>query len=83
MGDRDYEEALTLRNLLPPLYMKVLKEPLLYNNIYLGHDMDFAEFAEIKWNGRKTRVKLPDIRCEEQRHDFWYRSGYRANILMQ
>ena len=55
MGERDYKEALTLCNLLPPLYMKVLKELLLYNNIYLGHyDINFAEFAEIKWNGRST-----------------------------
>ena len=61
MGDRDYKEASTLCNLLPPLYMKVLKELLLYNNIYLGHfDMDFSEFAEINWNGRRTRINRRD-----------------------
>ena len=36
LGDRNFKEALTLCNQLPPLYMKVLKDLLLYNNIYLG-----------------------------------------------
>ena len=59
VGGRDYEEAFPLCSLLPLLYMKLLKELLLYNNIYLGiYDMDISEFAAGKWNGRRTRVNL-------------------------
>ena len=80
----DYREALIASNLLPPLYLKVLKDLLLFFKIVSGnYDVDFSMFHEVNWSAYKIRVKLPEIRFEAQRHNFWYRTGFRVNILLQ
>ena len=36
-----------------------------------------------KKNKNRTRVKLPENRYEAQRHNFWYRTGFRVKILLK
>ena len=83
-GMHDYREALIASNLLPPLYLKVLKDLLLFSKIVSGnYDVDFSMFYEVNWSAYRIRVKLPEIRYEAQRHNFWYRTGFRVIILLQ
>ena len=47
----DYREAVIASNLLPPLYLKVLKDLLLFSKIMSGnYDVDFSIFYEINWS---------------------------------
>ena len=81
-GEQDYREAMIVSNLLSSLYLKVLKDLLLFSKIVTGHyDADFSEFLEVNWSA--YRIKLPEIRYEAQRHNFWYRTGFRVNVLLQ
>ena len=43
-GNLDYKDALIKSNLLPPLYIKVLKDLLLFSNIFEGrYNVDFSK----------------------------------------
>ena len=79
-----YKEAIVQSNILPPLYFKVLKDLLLFSSIVSGqYDVDFRNYYVIQWAGRRSRVILPEIRYEAQRLNFWYRTGFRVNILQR
>ena len=79
----DYKEALVQSNLLPPLYFKVLKNLLLFSNIFEGrHDVDFPNENKITNSGRRS-VVLPDTTYEIQRQNFWYRTGFRTNVVQR
>ena len=68
----DYKEAIQRSNLLPPLYYKVLKDLLLFHSIVSGkYAVDFSKHLTIQWSGRRTWVRLPEIRYEAQRQNFW------------
>ena len=83
-GMHDYREAVIASNLLPPLYLKVLKDLLLFSKIMSGnYDVDFSIFYEINWSAYRIRVKLLEIPYEAQRHNFWYRTGFRVNVLLR
>ena len=80
----DYKEAIQRSNLLPPLYYKVLKDLLLFHSIVSGkYAVDFSKHLTIQWSGRQTWIRLPEIRYEAQRQNFWYRTGFRINIIQQ
>ena len=77
-----YKEAIVQSNILPPLYFKVLKDLLLISSIVSGkYDVDLRNYYVIQWAGRRSRVILPEIRYEAQRLNFWYRTGFRVNII--
>ena len=83
-GNLDYKEALVQSNLLPPLYFKVLKNLLLFSNILEGrYDVDFSKEFKITNSDRRRRVVLPDTRYEIQRQNFWYRTGFRINVVQR
>ena len=80
----DYREVLIASNLLPPLFLKVLKDLLLFSkNMSRNYDIDFSMFFEVSWSAYRIRVKLPQIRYEAQRHNFWYRKWFRVSIFLQ
>ena len=82
-GNLDYKDALVKSNLLPPLYIKVLKDLLLFSNILQGrYKVDFSKEFNITNSGRR-RVVLPDTRYEIQRQNFWYRTGLRINVVLR
>ena len=82
-GNLDYKDALVQSNLLPPLYFKVLEDLLLFSNILEGrHDVDFSKGFKITNSGRRRDV-LPDTRYEIQRQNFWYRIGFRINVVQR
>ena len=79
-----YKEAIVQSNILPPLYFKVLKELLLFSSIVSGkYYVDLRNYYVIQLAGRSSRVILPEIRYEAQRLKFWYRTGFRVNILQR
>ena len=79
----DYKDALVQSNLLPPLYFKVLTDLLLFSNILDGrNDVDFSKEFKINNSGRR-RVVLPDTRYKIQRQNFWYRTGFRKNVVQR
>ena len=83
-GNLDYKDALIKSNLLPPLYIKVLKDLLLFSNILEGrYNVDFSKEFNITNSGRRRRVVLPDTRFEIQRQNFWYRTGFRINVVQR
>ena len=83
-GNFDYKDALIKSNLLPPLYIKVLKDLLLFSNILEGrYNVDFSKEFNITNSGRRRRVVLPDTRFEIQRQNFWYRTGFRINVVQR
>ena len=64
----DYKEDIQRANLLPPLYYKVLKDLLLFHSIVSGkYTVDFGKHLTIQWSGRRTWIRLPEIRYEAQR----------------
>ena len=83
-GNLDYKDALIKSNLLPPLYIKVLKVLLLFSKILKGrYNVDFSKEFNITNSGRRRRVVLPDTRFEIQRQNFWYRTGFRINFVQR
>ena len=83
-GNLDYKDALVHSNLLPPLYFKVLKDLLLFSNILEGrYNVDFSKEFKVTNSGRRRRVVLPDVRYEIQRQNFWYRTGFRINVVQR
>ena len=82
-GNVDYKDALVQSNLLPPLYFKELKHLLLFSNILEGrYDVDFWKEFKITNSGRRS-VVLPDTRYEIQRQNFWYKTGFRINVVQR
>ena len=80
----DCKDALVQSNLLKPLYFKVLKDLLLFSKILEGrHDVGFSKQFKITNSGRRRRVVLPDTRYEIQRPNFWYRTGFRINVVQR
>ena len=68
-----YKEAIVQSNILPPLYLKVLKDLLLFSSIVSGkYDVDLCNYYVIQWAGR-SRVILSEIRYEAQRLNFFGR----------
>ena len=47
------------------------------------YDVDFTSNLVYQSTSRRKRLILPEIKYEAQRHSFWYRSGFRANLLQQ
>ena len=46
--------------------------------------MDFGQYYEMENSTRRgTRFKLPSLRCEALKDNFWYRACYRANQIME
>ena len=83
-GNLDYKDALVKSNLLPPLYIKVLKDLLLFSNILEGrYNVDFSKEFNITNSGRRRRVVLPDTIYEIQRQNFWYRTGFRISVVQR
>ena len=83
-GNLDYKDALGKSNLLPPLYIKVLKDLLLFSNILEArYNADFLKEFNITNSGRRRRVVLPDTRYEIQRQNFWNRTGFRINVVLR
>ena len=83
-GNLDYKDALAKSNLLPPLYFKVLKDLLLFSNILEGrYNVDFSKEFNITNSARRSRVVLPDTRYELQRHNFWYKTGFRTHVVQR
>ena len=81
-GNLDYKDALVKLNLSPPLYIKVLKDLLLFSNILeRRYNLDVSKEFNITNSGRRTRVVLPDTRYETQRQNFCYRTGFRINVV--
>ena len=79
-----YKEGIVQSNKLPQLYFKVLKDLLLFSSIVSGKcDVDLRNYYVIQWAGRRSRVILPEIRYEAQRLNFWYRTGFRVNIIQR
>ena len=48
-----------------------------------SYDVDFNEFLKIKDTGRRKTVELPMIKYETHRLNFWYRTGFRINVLQK
>ena len=70
-GNLDYKDALVKSNLLPPLYIKVPKDLLLFSNNLEGrYNVDFSKEFNITISGRRRRVLLPDTEYEIQRQNF-------------
>ena len=70
-GNLDYKDALVKSNLLPPLYIEVPKDLLLFSNNLEGrYKVDFSKEFNITNSGRRRRVLLPDIEYEIQRQNF-------------
>ena len=70
-GNLDYKDALVKLNLLPPLYIKVLKDLLFFSNLLVGkYNVDFLKEFNIINSGRRRRVVLPDTRYQIQRQNF-------------
>ena len=83
-GNMNYIDSLISASLLPPRYYKVLKDFLLYSNIINDYyTVDLTEHYEIKREGRQTRIILPTTFYEAQRQNFWYRTGFRINIIQK
>ena len=80
----NYIDSIISTNLLPPLYYKVLKYFLLYSNIFNDYyAVDLTEHYGNKRGGRQTRIILPTTFYEAQRQNFWYRTGFRINIIQK
>ena len=80
----DFKESIQRANLLPPLYYKVLKDLFVFQSIVSGkYTVDFTKRLTIQWSGRRTWIRLTEIRYEAQRQNFWYRTGFRINIIQQ
>ena len=80
----NYINSLFSTNLLPPLHYKVLKDFLFYSNIINDYyTVDLTEHYEIKREGRQTRIILPTTFYEAQRQNFWYRTGFRINVIQK
>ena len=83
-GNNDYKKNIIESNLLPPLYFKVFKDLIFYRRIIEGHyNVDFTQWIRIKRSRRRIKVELPETRYEIQRQNFWYRTGYRVNIIQE
>ena len=79
-----YEEAIVQSNILPPLYLKVLKNLLLFSSIVSEkYVVDLRNYYVIQWAGRRSRVILPENRYEAQRPNFWFRTRFRVNIIQR
>ena len=77
-----YKNEIMNFNLLPPLYFKVLKDLLLYSsNLNQRYEVDFSTFYEIRGMENRRRIKLPELRYEVQRSNFWSRTGLRINMI--
>ena len=80
----DYKDTLVKSNLLPPLYIKVLKDLLLFSNILDGrYNVDLSKEFNITNSGKGRSVVLPDTRYEIQRQNFWYRKLLSQIILQR
>ena len=64
------------------MYLKVLKDLLLFSKM-TSLEMFFSEFYEVNWIACRTKFDVPEIRYEAQRHNFWYKTGLRVNVLLQ
>ena len=83
-GNDNYKNSILQTNILPPMYFKVLKDLLMYHNILNNHyDVNFAEYQRTTGDGRRRRAVLPEIQYETQRQNFWYRTGFRINVLQR
>ena len=82
-GSIDYKDAILKSNLLPPLYFKVLKDLLMLSSLLSGkYDVEFSEIRVVGEDRRK-RVALPEVKYEVQRLNFWYRTGFRVNVIQK
>ena len=82
-GSIDYKDAILKSNLLPPLYFKVLKDLLMFSSLLSGkYDVEFLEIRVVGEDRRK-RVALPEAKYEVQRLNFWYRTGFRVNVIQK
>ena len=82
-GYENYRKSILRTNLPPPLYFKVLKDQVLFSNIFNSqYNIDFSKHLKTSRSDRR-RIVLPDIKYEYQRQNFWYRTGLRFNILQQ
>ena len=82
-GSIDYKDPILKSNLLPPLYFKVLKDLLMFSSLLSGkYDVQFSEIRVVGEDRRK-RVALPEAKYEVQRLNFWYRTGFRVNVIQK
>ena len=82
-GSIDNKDAILKSNLLPPLYFKVLKDLLMFSSLLSGkYDVEFSEIRVVGEDRRK-RVALPEAKYEVQRLNFWYRTGFRVNVIQK